>query len=81
MKIVKMFDAEEIEEATGVNPRVAIDIPGNDCAIHFYAEFIDVEEYDDEEEIEEVKSRNKIVEYLISQGIKEEEEVWIDITW
>ena len=77
MKIVKLFDASEINEATGINLYDVIDIPGNDCAIFWW---VDLEEID-EADSEYAMNRNIITNYLISQGAEEGEKVLVDITW
>ena len=80
MKIVKLFDANEIAEATGIRLEDIVDFP-NDCAIRWWVELEEIESDMDDIYKEEIVSKNKITEYIISQGAKEGEVVWIDVTW
>ena len=80
MKIVKLFDANEIAEATGIRLEDIEDF-SNDCAIPWQAKFIDLSEESNNYYGGTVEDRNKITEYLISQGVEEGEVIWIDVTW
>ena len=72
MKIVKMFNAIEIQEETGID---VLDIYWgdfcNDVAIPWYV-------HDDDEENDD---REKIDNYLLAHGATLGEKVWIDVTW
>ena len=71
MKIIKMFNAIEIEKETGID---VLDIYWgnfcNDVAIPWY-----IEEDEDNEDYK------KINNYLLTHGANLNEKVWIDITW
>lgn len=81
MEIVKMFTADEIEDATGIDPCDVKDYPGNDCAIRWWAELEEISPDMNDNDKKEIAKRNKITEYITSQGVEEGEKVWIDITW
>jgi hypothetical protein len=80
MKTVKLFSREEIEKAKDIDFFEVIDSFSNDCAIPWWVSYED-EDWEDEQEKFCIKTRNKITDYLISQGAEEDELVYIDITW
>ena len=72
MKTVKMFDANEIEEATGID---VLDIYwGNFCNDTAIPWHIDEEDNFNED-------YEKIDNYFMAHGAVLGEKVWIDVTW
>lgn len=73
MELVKMFDRQKLEDATGIDD--LLDYigyeGGNDVATHFWVEYP-----------EDVDPSLKLLnDYFLEHGCQPDEKVYIDVTW
>lgn len=91
MKMYKVFEKDEMVEILKKGNAEVTDfyeyISGNFCndvAVHWYVEKITDEEIAEEEDPDWIwllKGRKIINDYLLSIGCKEDELVYVDVTW